>query len=204
MENNIANIENLKKQMSQYNNLHKIDTERNYGYDTTKGNTDLAKIIHDNYDDMNDDELKYLAIKCMSKKKIRKDLLEYEIKYYNPSPEDFTLEEFIKQATRIINRYQSKAGGFLIEDMKWILHRSDSYEYSVKSNEVLFENSINKLNIYDKETNTFLKRLVNRLNNLATNIVVNLQQSDPEDGVIWLQIWCNHIKMVNTNPVISL
>ena len=204
MKNNVLDLVKLKKQMNQYNNLHKIDSERNYGNDTVKGNNNLGKIIHDNYNDMSDDELKYFAIKCMSRKKIRKELLEYELKNYDPLPEDLTLDEFTKKATKIINRYQSKAGGFLIEDMQWILHKSDSNDYSVKSNEVLFENSINKLDIFDSETDTFLKRLVNRLNNLATDVNVSLQHSDPEDGVIWLQIWCYHTRMTNTNPVISL
>ena len=75
------NNDNKKLEMEIYNHLHIIDSHSNYGYNKNdKYNKcadekkELAEYIYNNYDQMGENELKQIVIKCMSQKKIRMEL----------------------------------------------------------------------------------------------------------------------------------
>jgi len=155
----------------------------------------LATLINNDLIKMSDVEKRRTLMKCLDDQQINNELLKFELKYLKITAKNMTMEEFIKETTAILKRYQSKAGGFLIEDDEWTLHNHKSKKYPLKKNEILFENTL--VNIYknDLETNIFLKRIINLLQNLASNFSVCLKfNKSHRDKIYWIIIKCKKLK----------
>ena len=196
-----------KEEMMKYIKAHEQEALNNYGYDKDKTDEKKQKIatfIHDHYDTMTINEMKNMVLECMKEKKIRKELLEFELRYYSKQSGAMSIKKFTKFAKEILDRYQSKAGGFWIEDMDWEIHRSESEKYDVKNHEVLFANSVDKTDKDDNENLHYLKRLVTRLNSLSEEIEVKYEFYGPEKGLIWIGIWCTRIDIEKDCPKIDL
>lgn len=205
----IINEDKRKKEMMKYIKAHENEALNNYGYDKDKKNIKekqkLAKYIHTHYDDMNMEERKEIFLKCLTEKKINKELLEFELRYYVEKHKPMSITEFTKKAKDILNRYQCKAGGFYIEDMDWEVHRSNSEQYDVKDYQVLFVNSIDKIDKNDNENLCYLKRLIKRLNSLSKEIEVEYDFFEPKKGGInWIEIWCSNKIMEENDSKIDL
>ena len=131
-------MSNQKKEIQIYDFLHKIDSHSNYqlnrSLEPTNNTKNLADIIHNNYDNMQLEELKSLVIKLISPNEIKSKLLKFELEHYEEKPKDLTLQEFIKEATAILLRYQHKAGGFNLEDNQWTIYTSTTKSYSILQN----------------------------------------------------------------------
>ena len=93
-------------------------------------------------------------------------------------------------ALRMFERYQSKVGGFLIEDDKWIVYKADSKYFEVSSNGVLFQNTLDKQDANDYGTRQYLDQLVYRLNKLTTNINADVEFADGKK-IVYVLIWAN-------------
>ena len=92
-----------------------------------------------------------------------------------------------------MNRYQSKAGGFLIEDNEWIIHRNNSTDYEIKKNQVVFENSVSIENIKDYDTINYLKKILLLLNKFSDKINVSEEFiKSKKDGVVWILFKCEY------------
>lgn len=198
-----------RKDIQKYNDLHKKELENNYGIDiekNSKDKKDLAKYINTKFDSMSLQDMIELLPRCMPEKKIKKVLLEFEFKYIDLiQPKKMDLGEFIKYASNLLNRYQCRAGGFYIEDTQWIVHRQDSVKHDIMNNEVLFENSIDKLDFLDNETQYYIKRITYLLNSLCKDIKVDYNYKESkEDGITWILIWCTHTGIEKDTPEISL
>ena len=179
--------------MLKYNFLCQLDQLSNYGldHDTKESKIDdLANYLHQNYNNMDEVEKSKIILKCLEPKDINKILLKYEFTHYKIVPETcLTLTEFEKEANKIIARYQWKAGGYLIEDSAWVIHKSDSKKYDVKKYEILFENTLDSSDIGDEETDFFIDRLLDHLNSLCTNITVEFRQRDTNKKTVKLLLW---------------
>ena len=128
---------------------------------------------------------------------MKRILLEYELKNFKQNVDkvkEMTMDEFIKEATFLLNRYQCKAGGYHIEDCEWTMYTSetipDNGEHYVKDNEILFVNSIDNNDLENDEVDSYLNLLVDRLDSLADNIDVELRYSESEGTKpSWLRLW---------------
>ena len=69
----------VSDEMKLYNYMHIINAESRYNSDDESGCKNIAELIHNNYDKMTDEEMKIFLSKCMSKRKIRRELLKYEL-----------------------------------------------------------------------------------------------------------------------------
>lgn len=199
----------MKINMKKWNDQHKLELNQNYGLDNgNSSNNDkhiMAQYIKNNFDKMNSDNMKNTLIKIINDKRTKNILLEYELKYLKLQPQNMTLDEFETAAQKILERYQCKAGGFYIEDRIWTVHKIDSTKHDVKENELLFENSVDKYDFDDNDTQKYLKRIVKKLDSLSNDIKIDYNyKSSKDDGIIWLFIWCTHIENDNDNIKIEL
>jgi hypothetical protein len=202
---------NIKNEMKKYAQAHEQEAIKNYGYckNTDFKNLDmkqqLAGHIHKKYNKMSLEEMKNIVIRCMTKNQIKRILLEFELKYYEEIPKKITLKKFTILAKKILDRYQCKGGGYYIEDMDWEIHTYTSENYDIKENQVLFVNSIDKMDKDDNETIAYMKRITKRINGLSEDIDVEYEFHDPEeDGINWIEIWCTDKTKEDEIPEISL
>jgi len=190
----LVNQYDSEQEMKKYNLMHLLEKQRNYKNEEPNKSQDekqqLAQYIHKNYNNMDEIEMKTIALKCLDINEIKKTLLFFELQNYICTPKQMSLSEFKNETMIIFNKYQSKAGGFLLEDNEWLIHDNTSSRHEVKENELLFENTINAHDMDDGETNTYLKYLIKRLNSLSKNIDVELRQKDNDNSkMISLLIW---------------
>ena len=147
--------------------------------------------IYDNYDKMNNIDMHDLLLKCIDSNTVWLLLLKYELENYETIPTKYmSLEEFKENTLQIFARYQSKAGGFLLEDIDWVVHNSTSTVYDVKENELLFENTLNIIDMDNDDIDNYLFHLIKRLNSLAENIEVDLRQQ-LKHKTVHILIWAN-------------
>lgn len=205
------NEENNKKEIKHYNLLHMIDINNNYGIEKLSDEEErsqLAQYIHNNFDKMDDVEMQRLVLKCLSITRIKQILLEYELENLKPSNimASLTLTEFIPLATKILNRYQSKAGGFCFEDNIWTLHTMQSADITLNEYTIIFENSIDKYDVDDFKTEKYISDIVYLLDNIAENIRVDVHYMKAKKDKLFLV----HIRAQDINlkklsaPKISL
>lgn len=181
-------------ELEKYKQMHAEEKKNIYDSDTEEvTNVDNANIMDsmEKIDSLTDDEIRNLFQKCYNTNKMKRELLRWELKYKKIEPRDLTLQEFIKEADFLIDRYQSKAGGSLLEDRRWILHDGKSEKYPLLENEIIFENSISAIDSYDVGTSKYIKYLVNILDKLSTQIRVSLKIIESrEDSLVWVCIKC--------------
>lgn len=196
--------------MNQYSHLHQIDALANYGRDNQRKTSDpdkLASFIHRNYDKMEMTEKKHLLMRIIPDNEVNHLLLEYEMKHLSVKPRPMSLKDFEKKALKILSRYQSRAGGFSIEDREWGVHHYGSTERELRENELLFDNTICKIDLNNPETDRYLKNLEKLLNRISQDIDVEIRfkSAGKEDrDVIWIMIWATHSNMGVSAPEISL
>jgi hypothetical protein len=202
------------KELEEYNLRYAQDIENNYGIEKEDDDTMLEKnialatLINTQYDkaiktDIN--MLRNLAITCMSDKRVKHILLAHELNYLKVEPKQMNLTDFGRCAKSILDRYQCKAGGFLIEDMEWTLHTYKSKEHNIKKHELVFENSVDKLDIDVDDTQIYLDQIERRLNKISTNISVTIHyKTSKSDKLVWILIWCVDKQLKKINPKIKL
>lgn len=190
----------LALEMKTYYVQHQIDKGSNYYYSEQTNDSELASYIFNTYknlDTTNDYELATLVIKCLTPIQIKNLLLEYELKNFKQDTiKEMTMDEFIKEAKFLLNRYQGKAGGFSLEDSEWKMYTSDSMleethsKHYIKDNEILFVNSVDNCDLNDDKLENYLDLLVDRLNSLANNIKAEIRY-DESSGTkpSWLYLW---------------
>ena len=180
--------------MKKYNVQHKIETLNTYNTQFSNledGKHTLAKYIHNNYNTMDEKEMQTILMKCLNINKIKSLLLQYELENYEEIPQKcMSLSEFKNKARQIFARYQCRAGGFLIEDTQWTVHDSRSTRYDVKENELLFENTLNIVDLENDDVENYIYYIVKRLGSIAENIEVEIRQK-VKHKMVYLLIWVN-------------
>lgn len=199
--------------MKMYNFLHHLESEKNYMQKSivTKKqqlySQELAKYIHDNYNKMDKEELKYLTIKCLAEKDLRRILLDYELTHYRVEDDvnrDMNLKKFTKLAAETLNKYQGKAGGFYMDNYQWKVYDYNSisnidynnnfdrhkYQYNIYKNEVVFENTTSIYDVYDENTIEFIDKLIDKLKSFSKNIKIDMEiRKDRKNKVAYVLIW---------------
>lgn len=169
----------------EYEKKHKY-AENQYYFSLSIGNPDIAlNLSQIKCSEFNETHLN----KILSSKDIIRNLLQYEIKYFTPiTKSKMNKKEFMNEAISLLNRYQSKGGGFKLEDYKWAIHTRPSLDYvNIQDNEIYFENS---MSVYLSNSETeFLDNLVRILNSLADNVRVRMRSYE-KDEVLWFVIKC--------------
>ena len=205
----LVNQYDMEHEMKKYKIMHNLEKYKNYKNEVYTKSLDeklqLAKYIHKNYNNMDEIEMKKVVLKCLDMNDIKKILLLYELKN-NPSiPKQMSLNEFKSKVVNIFNKYQSKAGGFLLEDNEWIIHDHTSSRYEVREHELLFENTINTHDMDDNDTNMYLKYLMQKLSSLSENINVELRHKNNHNSkMVNLLIWAIDKNKKSQTQIIGL
>jgi hypothetical protein len=207
MSDTVANYEEqLRNDILKYNELHRQELQYNFGLNTKiNKNPDLASKIRCTIDECNNKQLNDMLLEVINEKKIRSILLDYELQNYKVEPIDMTIKEFQIKAVEIFNRYHWKAGGFYIEDRQWTIHNYKSTIHNIRDYELLFENSIDKYDFEDNETQKYLKKILRVLNSLSNNIIVQYDyRLSKNDGIVWLHYWCIDETKINKEAEVTL
>lgn len=180
---------------NKYNFLQILDDLSKYDNNTSTCDDILVSLIHNNFNNMTQEEMKYIALKCFSDNDIKKCILQYEFNNYKFTPREMSLEEFQKIAQQIFHKFYWKANGFYFCDVKWTLHTSKSNKYHLYENEILFENNIYEPYINLQDTFDFLRNIISMLKSVATNIVVSIHKKFcPRDKLYFIMIKCSLLK----------
>lgn len=141
------------------------DKEMNYATDDEVDYDEkpLATKIHDSFDKMNITQKKNMLKQIYNLKQIDRELLKFELKHYTPNTKFNTLSEMVDYTKKCLQRYQWKAGGFYIEDSEWEDHDENSTQFSVKKNEYMLLNSVDKKDAYELNLKKFLLLLEKHL-----------------------------------------
>jgi hypothetical protein len=193
----------LEKDVKKYNNLQDLEVMSGGSIGNNLSSTQrtrLAGYIHYNYDKMDDAEKKQMVMKLLDEDTVKSFLLTFEFTYYDYKKRDMTLDEFITKATYIFDRYQTRVCGSAIEDTKWIVHRTDSPYFSVRGNEIVFQNTIDNIDINDCSLKKYLNTLVHKLNGLSVNIEVELEFIEKKK-LSYVLIWAIDITLKDENIV---
>lgn len=163
-----------KEKIKLYNTFSHI--ENNAIYSPIPNNKDplLAELINKNYNSMTSEEMRIIALKCLTDFDIKHILLKYEMKNLPRVPSDIHLHEFKNVAEKILLKYQSKAGGFYFCDRKWKIHDSTSKKYHIYENELVFENTLDANSFQDHETIEYLNDILLALNKISTRVKVTI------------------------------
>lgn len=193
----------MEEIMKEYDELHQKDSECNYLSDSdsendTKTETEidiesrnkiLANDLHNNYENMSIEEKQKTLLKCMNIYGIGRELLKFELKNYIPISKYMNTDQFINTALRLMKRYQCKAGGFYLEDYEWTVYYNDFKNIDVASNEIYFENSLDKNNAKDNETIRYMDRITCLLNKIALNVTISYKfYESKNDDITWVFI----------------
>jgi hypothetical protein len=170
--------------------LYQMDELNNYK-NKYVNDAELAEFISKNFHSMSEEEMKHVALKCLNENGLKGILLEYEMKNLQIKPIQMQFKQFVRNANKILNRYQCKAGGFLFGNEKWKIHDYTSKKYYVKENEICFENSISVDFMVDSETISYLQNILKILNSIAVNISVSCHEKfSNRDKIFWIIFKC--------------
>lgn len=180
--------------MRKYNVRYALESCRDYSIDTNSNNEEkklLAEYINQNFNNMDENELKILALKCLGENNLKKILLNHELNYFRHEKKHMTLDQFKNKAQLIFNRYQNKAGGFLLEDIDWVVYDHTATKYDINGNELLFENAVDVTDDDDTDTDLYLKNIVEMLQSLTSNIEIEIREKYHKKGkLVSYLIWC--------------
>lgn len=163
-----------KDKIKLYNILCRIENNSIFIPTSKNNNTDLAELINKTYNSMTPEEMRYIALKCLTDTDIKHILLKYELQNLQREPSDIPLNEFEKIATKQLLKYQSRAGGFRFGNRIWKLYDSTSKKYHIYNNEIVFENTLDANSFKDHETLEYLNDILLVLNNISTKIKVTI------------------------------
>lgn len=195
---------NKNEELKIYNVIYDMDRHGNY-YPLPQSYNEqtktMAKFIHDNYDKFTDDELKIHAMKCIMSNDARRILLDHEFYNYefeNDTKETMSLQQVKKYIGKFFYKYQSKAGGFYIEDSVWSYY-DNKINDKIPEYKIMFENTVDKIDFVEIETTSYIERLDEIFNVIAKNIKCTITINKLEgEGIISVQIW---LKDKNLKPV---
>lgn len=187
---NINQIQtNFIDKISKYNNLHIIETA-NFQENL---NNNFYDHIFENFDKMDEIELRKIVHKFLSYRDIKKIILESEFfnhRLSDNSSKIIDLNEFEKISLKIFNRYKLLFSEFFIEDSEWTLYKESTSKYTLQSNEILFENTIDLIDIDNEETLNFLDMLIFKFNSISSNIKTKYHiKKDKHAKIAYILVW---------------
>lgn len=176
---------NISDQINEYNN--KFNKYKNKKYcNNIDGDNKLAEQIYNEY---NNNDIKTLFDNIISENFIRHNLLKYELHNYIPLKKEMSMAELLDIIYNYIDRYQFKAGGFLLEDFKWKLYLPTDSKYNLLENQLLLENSTTEYGSYNNETKEYLDKLIQLINN--TSNIKSKYKFKYTNNIVWVIIIIN-------------
>lgn len=172
-----------------YHKLHKLDQQRSIicDFKNNKNKYQIAQYINKNIEHMDEVERKILLMNLLDDKRIKSDLLKYELRYLNLNKKISDFDNFVNFVRDTLKRYHMSAGGYLCEDTEWNEHDHTSTKYPLKSNEVIFENSIKGIDRYDFQITTFISDLLHFLDiHRDKNMSVSYRLIEYTDEIFWM------------------
>jgi hypothetical protein len=185
MKTNMAlflNKHEAGKDLRKYNHFQNLDTETNR---ESHKNTDIAAYIHDNFHKMDESEMKYIVTKILDIDTIKEMLMTYDFDNYEYETVDMTINEFVSFALNMFKRYHKLCGDYL-EDKDWVVHKCDSKKFDVGKNEVMFLNTVDKIDVDD--VTEYLDKLVENLNKGVFNMDVTYEFV-VKKKIVYVMIW---------------
>lgn len=188
-----------KKQKKIYNLFCELEDHKKYNNIILKtDDRNIADVIHNNYDNMTTDEMRYIICKCLTDNGLRHILLKYEMFNYKGEPKKLNLKIFTKKATKMLSRFHFKAGGFGFRD-NWIVHDESSKHMEVHKNEVVFENTITNENLNSSETMEYMKNVICIMTRLSLLVKVSVHSKfSDRDKIHRIFIKCVEMDLGNT------
>jgi len=152
-------------------------------------NNDLINCIHNGFSTISNKNKKKIIKNILTDEYINELILKYEFFNYTPNE----AEQNIESLKNILND-ELKKYTFLskMESNDWLIHDLTSSKYELVENEILFENSIQSVDIHDIETLDFLKQLKFRMEKIATNFNIKYKFIDAKRLLVnWVVIICS-------------
>lgn len=178
-----------------YQKLHRLDHQKSQitDFKDNQPKKQIAQYINKNIDKMDDVERKSLLITLMDDKKIKCELLKYELRYLDMDFKISDFNKFINFVRNTLKKYHMKAGGFLCEDNEWSEHDHKSEKYPLKSNELIFDNSIKRVNRYDFQITVYISDLLYFINrHIDDNLKISYRLIEYTDEIYWMVLkLCN-------------
>jgi hypothetical protein len=191
--------------MKAYNLFHQMDRLENYGRDRENIDCDknLGGYIKKNYDKMDMIEKKRLLTKIIPDHEVNRILLDYEMSHLTIIPKPMSLDQFEKKALKILLRYQCRAGGFYIEDREWAVYHYGSPDVQLNENEILFENTVCKIDILNPDTEHYLQNVNRILRQISNDIEIDIQvePTTKDSSLSWVLIWAKHKKLQKQSEI---
>lgn len=110
-----------------------------------KDNKEFVDEIHNNIqNNIGDNKFLDKVYEIMIPEKKLQLLLQFDILNYEPKVEEKTndIDVLINKSIEILKKYQSKIGGYDIEDMDWIVADETSKRFKVKSDRKIIYNTV--------------------------------------------------------------
>jgi hypothetical protein len=190
-----------KKKIDIYNIFRQMDENKIYKRliieENTDNSNDISKFIYDNYEKMSIEEMRRVISKCLTENGIRYILLNFEMRNLKYETKDTSLREFELIATKFINRYHGKAGGFLFKN-DWILMKENTKEQNIvdiHKNEIVYMNIIQENDLHSDETVEYLQNIVRILTRISFRVKVSIHSKfSVRDKINYIFIKCTEIK----------
>lgn len=176
------------QEITNFLRLNKLDNQKNIVNDfkNNTNNQNTAYYINKNLDKLDDNEKGHLLITLLDNKKISLELLKFELKYLTLDKKISDFQEFIDFTRESLIRYHIISGN-LCEDNEWTEFYPNSTKYSLKKGEMLFENSLKRINKYDSQIVNYIDNLLNFFKRHKTdNINIIYRHIAYNDGIYWM------------------
>lgn len=189
----------MEQELANYIELHKTH-QQNISACKYINNIDcgsIAQTIHNNIKEMSNENLLQIFNSIISADYVKQELLFYELEKYSPTEQlSFAnKDEFILLITNILSKFRNCSYGHLLEDTIWTLHDKSSSKYPVKSNELLFENSIHLNETKVDQIEEYLKLIRRYINRLSSDFkVTDRIIEDPHNDICWIILKCKSDK----------
>lgn len=186
--------------------INTLNKYRNCGIDANlcSDKHNIAEFTNKYYRTLMIEDIAPIVHKCLSEKEMKRIILRHELKFLKIQPKDMTLEQFKKEVMYVLKRYQHCAGGFNMDDSEWVIHDNTSKCYSVYETELIFENTLHMDYENDVECFEYMELLINRLNMIATNIIVSTHTYfSKRDQIYYILLKCKDVSATICDVEIS-
>lgn len=175
--------------MACYQVLCRFDQTRTFVDDFRKveGQEKIADYIHKNIDRMDDVEKRHLLARLLDDRRVGMELSRFELRYRDTGERISDLPTYISFIDKTFARYHLTAGGHLCEDTDWTKYDTTSTKYPLKPNEVIFENSIKRVNRNDTHVIAYIRDLLRFFRRHRVKPVrISFRLLEATDEIYWM------------------
>ena len=154
--------------------------------------------------------LKNYHSQIITKAKMIKEILTYEMLFYNPSDKISTTNELIQICLDQLKQYQGIVGGYTIEDDTWLSIEVDNPRFKLKKSQIGIYNTIKIDDCYDSDLIWFLKKFTIHIRkfidpNLNLITFDYKLYEDSNNSIGWVLFVCEYNDQFDiTDPIESI